>query len=197
MRSCLVSTLLATMLHPPIARGEEIASAVTRLDDSVCRLVNRDEESEDETYECAGPQGLRVIKLNGHDSYIVSFGPNAERECVWNQGFSSYSAPEDEIEWRMKDGKIFAAIQRWGVSPYYASEGRTEIRHFMVVTQIRVGATCRIGYVRTDQRSPEETARRLADQYSDTGFDCTTMKPEVFPPSAAEENFERTGLACP
>ena len=106
----LVTIILVLLVVLPAARAQQISEVVTRLDDSVCKIANKEEESGDETYECAGPQGLRIIKLNGHDAYSVSFGPDAERECVWDQGFSSYSAPDDEIEWRMKEGKIFAAI---------------------------------------------------------------------------------------
>ena len=191
----LLVTVLALFV-PSTSRSDDITEAVTRIDNSNCKLVERLEESEDEYFSCGGYGNIAVTKLIGHDLIALSYGPDARNACVWDQGFISPSGPRDEITWRIAKGEAFATIERWLVEKYNSARNDYDATDWFSVTQIRPQQVCRIGYVRADQPDALDTARVLADRYSANPFDCNTMNAAVIPSMDDDPDFEGLRLGC-
>jgi len=187
---------ILALVTSPGAGASEITETVTNIGNANCKLVERLEESGDEYYTCPGHDGIEVTKLLGHDLIALSYGADAQKACVWDQGFISPSSPRDEIVWRIAKGDAFATIESWLVEKYNPARNDYDATDWLAVTQVRPQQVCRIGYVRADQPDALETARALADRYSATPFDCNTMNATIIPSMDDDPEFEGLRLGC-
>ncbi|MBL8893255.1 MAG: hypothetical protein JNJ53_01565 [Rhizobiales bacterium] len=180
----------------PIARGSNITEVVTRIDNANCKLVEHLEESGDDTYACRGYGEVTVTKLLGHDLMTLSYGPDAQNSCAWDQGFISPSGAKDELSWRVVNGRAFAVIERWSVGKYDQARGDYDITEWIAVTQLRPQQICHVAYIRADQPDSLGVARKIADRYATTPFDCAVMKPDIQPSMDDDPDFEGFRLDC-
>lgn len=170
--------ILATALSAA-TQAAEITSVVTQYGNA-CTLTEKLEESGDEYYACPGYRDIGVTVLAGHDSDHVSFGPKGQDECAFWQSFASYSAPVPSVEWRVKDNRAFAAIQTWSVSRNAAHD---QWDHWLVVTRLEPGKTCRVAAIQASLPEAAAKARRKADERA-RDFDCQSDQLEIIAEAA-------------
>lgn len=172
--------ILGTAL-PSAAQAAEITSVITQYRDA-CTRTEKLEESGDEYYACPGYRGIGVTVLAGHDSDHVSFGPKGHDECAFWQSFAAYSTPAPSVEWRVRDDRAFAAIQTWSVSRNAAHD---QWDHWLVVTRLETGKTCRIAAIQASLPEAAAKARRKADELA-PGFDCHSDPLEIVAEAATD-----------
>ena len=169
---CLV---LAGTVAP--ARAEN-GSAYTRIDLDLCRTlpVDPDDPLASGAWACDGYRGIPVHVAESDLRVFVSYGESAAEELAAETTLPGFNHIGETIEWRLgADGRPFATILRWFVSPGEGSavEGQT-----LVITRLGgPGEVCHMGYV--DARAnpdANELARTVADNGART-FDCDRERP--------------------
>jgi hypothetical protein len=100
----------------------------------------------------------------------VSFGRNrkqAAEEPAAQTWFGPFNSAATTIEWRARDGKPFAVIQRWHLDDTSDEDksGRPMAKPVLVVTRLPPGRVCHVAYVDA-QANPDanELARKAADE---------------------------------
>lgn len=173
MRALAVSLLL--MASPAFAGT---SSTYTTLDVKACQQVTRatsGEEGESSgILRCKGYGGLPVTFAEGDLRSLVAFGKKGENHCAFRQTFGGFNSVGNKVEWRLRDGKPFAAILRWTVS--YDSEDSSKTKTWLVVSKIEPNNSCHMAYVEGAYPRANDAARRLVDSMA-RDFSCATGKP--------------------
>ena len=163
--------LLGFVLLPVMAGAAELRSEYTDLNFDQCTTISSDEVGG--TSVCPGLRGYPVIVGEGDLRQSVSYGVQAMAEKAMNQGFSHFNHTGAKIEWLVdasdKDNlQPVATVLRW----FIAGEDGNDKYQVLVVTQVKLGATCWIGVVDAQAvKDANAVARKLAEDKAGS-FDC-------------------------
>ncbi len=159
-------------LLPTAAAADEIASAYSRFDLKDCEQVEKPDGFVFEgSWRCKG-YGEAGFLVSGADSRnFVAFGPGGGNNCAYSKTFRPLNTALSPIEWRLRDGKPFAAIERWSV----AGDGGKSVT-WLVVSALRDNDSCHVHYVAGSYPNANDEARRIADERAEK-FDCESDVP--------------------
>ena len=122
MLSCSLSAMLRFILPlifslgPIAAEAGEVTSAYTKFDLDQCKVAEPgDEYVYEGTWTCPGFGGLDIVIAGADGRNFVGFGKDAANHCGFHKTFGPPNTSLSPVEWRVKDGKPFAAIERWSV----------------------------------------------------------------------------------
>ena len=169
MRWIVCLPLLVLLPASPV-RAEE--SRYTTLDLNACQTL--DSFQDGGRYRCSGLKGLPVFVSEGDLRFDVDYGaPNESFD-----GFAAFNDIGKTIEWRLRDGKPFAAILRYTLD---VSGNDGEMRKGSVLQISKIGTKerpgCAVAYV---DAVANKDANVLARQTADArvaGFHCGTDAP--------------------
>ena len=170
----MLLALSALCLGLPPAAAAEITSAYTSFDLDTCAVTKKgDEYVYAGTWACPGEAGIDIVQSYGDDRAYVAFGREATKHCAFRKTFSPFNTALSPVEWRMKDGKPFAAIERWSV----VTDDNGNSVTWLVVNALRDGDSCHVHYVAGSYPDANAVARIMADDSEN--FDCITDTPTV------------------
>ena len=163
-------------LCPAAALAGENTSAYTAFElEKTCRKVEQgDEFVFAGSWACPGYQGIDVTVSVADERSVVGFGPDATATCAYRKTFSAFNTALSPIEWRLSNGKPFAAIERWRVST--GDDGSSVT--WLVITKLDGKEACHVHYVAGSYPNANAHARRAADDLV-PGFDCGRDVPTV------------------
>ena len=161
-------------LWPLAASAGEITSAYTYFDltESCRQLPAGDADSSGGSWACPGFKGATVLVSEGDDRNFVGFGPKPEETCAYRRTFNRFNTALAPVEWRLRNGKPFAVIERWRVT----SDEQDGTMTWLVVTALKGDEACPVQYVAGSFPKANEQARRAADELVDA-FDCERDTP--------------------
>lgn len=153
------TTSLSTSTAPRDCRGQASAR-----DDSGARI-------------CAGPQGLKVLIREGDLRETVSIGRSRQMAAVepaGSQSFGPFNATSHTIEWRLANGKPFAAIQRWHIADNddAGPDHRPRTKQLLVVTRVMPKGICHVAYIDVTANPEADRVARDAATRLARNFDC-------------------------
>jgi hypothetical protein len=131
--------------------------------------VGNTDEGEGGSWLCKGYGNLKIYFAEGDLRQFVAFGKSPKKTCAAEQTFSGFNSANATIEWRLKNGKPIAAIQRWTVS--YDPEDSDKTKTWLVVTRIEPSNSCRMAVVEGAFPNANVKAREIADQSAEK-FEC-------------------------
>jgi hypothetical protein len=168
MKTLLAAFLLLTA--PGLALAAN-TSVYTKFDVAHCPKldVGNADEGDSGSWLCKGYGDLKIYFAEGDLRQFVAFGKSPEKTCAAEQTFSGFNSANTTIEWRLKNGKPIAAIQRWTVS--YDPEDSAKTKTWLVVTRIEPGNSCRMAVVEGAFPNANVKAREIADQSAEK-FEC-------------------------
>lgn len=129
---------------------------------------------------CKGYKGAAQYQIQWEaeegNSYIA-FGPNNYRICWGPVTFGRGTDPLPKVEWRLRNGRPIASIQRWQYDgkTFY----RTPIKSWLVVTKLDKTTSCSMAYIEAGYPSANAKARAVADDLADD-FACAKDSAKVF-----------------
>lgn len=169
--------LSAFCLCPAAASAAEITSAYTKFDlETTCEMIEKgDEHVYAGTWRCPGLNGIDIIVASSDDRDFVGFGARGAESCAFKKTFNRFNTALSPVEWRLRNGKPFAAIERWRVT--IDDEGGSQT--WLVVTALKTnGEACPVSYVAGSYPDANAVARVMADGEAES-FDCATDVPTV------------------
>ena len=169
-----IALLLFFALAAP-AFAETISSTYTSVDLKKCKQTQKpDGQVFEGSWNCKGIYGYDVYVEAADAREMVGFGQNGALTCAATKTFNGFNSSGGRIEWRLKDGKPFAAIQRWTVSidPENAEKHAT----WLVVNKLDKGFSCHMHYVAGAFPNANAAARKAADARADK-FNCEKGNP--------------------
>lgn len=154
-----------------LAWAQDITFVFTDLT-SCAREVPKDPQAEengqDEVIVCAGPGGYTVTEFysasDAHRSISSKAHPDFELRLVPTKEKCPFTEFGKNLEWRLKDGKPFAVIQRltcYGFNKTETGPGK-KIAEYLLVRGLK-GYEAINGSVNTKTKGANEKARALAD----------------------------------
>ncbi len=189
-------TLASLLLATPAAA--EITSAYTDFDLKKCVRVSAETSGEDGessgVFECPGYGDYVVTFAEGDLRSFVSFGTESGDHCSFRQTFGGFNSVGNKIEWRLKDSKPFAVIQRWTVS--YDSEDANKTRSWLVVTKIEADESCHMAYVEGALPGANEKARIIADTVVAKSL-CGATEKIILARAGLDWSETPSGPSCP
>jgi len=179
----IAALLLALVLLPQSAFAAE--SAYTKLNLEKDCVFHSEYEQGASAY-CTGFKGYPVHFSEGDLRQMVRFGHFYSLLGFW-ESFSQFNRINDTIEWRLKDGKPYAAILRWFIENAddngnfsKASEGQVLVVSRVADSYNEQPNGCVIGYVDAKENSnANELARQISDELADD-FDCIRDNPKFY-----------------
>ena len=157
------------------AEAGEITSAYTPFDLKTCRQIEPPDEYVFEgAWICQGHGGVDIFQSGADARSYAAFGANPAEHCAAKKTFNPFNTALSPIEWRLDDGKPFAAIERWSIADDQGGQAGT----WLVVTALRDGDSCPVHYVAGSYPNANETARWAADNLA-RDFDCEHDVPTV------------------
>lgn len=158
----------------PVAAGE-LSSAYTPFDLARCtQAAAPDEYVFEGSWICPGYDGIDIFQSGADARSYAAFGRNAVRHCAAKKTFNPFNTALSPIEWRLEDGKPFAAIERWSIADDQGGQAGT----WLVVTALRGDDSCPVHYVAGSYPDANDQARRAADDLA-RDFDCENDVPTV------------------
>jgi hypothetical protein len=163
------TVVLGLLLLWPVAAGAcGIASVYTPFDLEKCQQVERpDEYVYEGTWRCKGYGGYDNWQSGVDARSFAGFGKEAGNNCAFLKTFNPFNTALSPIEWRVKDGKPIAAIERWSVKQGDDLPSVT----WLVVNALHDGQSCHAHYVAGSYPNANEQARKAADTLAEN-FDC-------------------------
>jgi hypothetical protein len=164
-------------LYPVAALAGENTSAYSVFDlDKTCRKVEQgDEYVFAGTWSCPGYKGTEVLVSVSDDRSFVGFGPAPAETCSFAKTFARFNTALSPVEWRLRNGKAFAVIQRWRVTTDEEGGSAT----WLVISKLDGREACPVHYVAGSYPDANVQARRAADGLAQKGFDCEHHVPTV------------------
>jgi hypothetical protein len=176
--------LLPAAAHAATANGSRMESKYTDIDFDECTTIEADDMGA--TSACPGYKGYPVVIGEGDLRMFVSFGIKPTEEKAAEQTLGPFNHLGKKIEWRIEtDDDTWqprATIIRW----FTAGEDGSDKTggQVLVVTQIKLGATCQIALIDAQAvKDANEKARQIADANAGS-YDCS-KEPEVIQPFKA------------
>jgi hypothetical protein len=163
-------------LWPAAALAADATSAYTAWDlDKTCTEVEKgDGYTFAGSWSCPGRGNNRMLVSVSDDRSFVGFGRDPASSCAYRKTFFGFNTALSPVEWRLKQGRPFATIQRWRVVT--GEDGSTVT--WLVVTALKRGEACHVHYVAGSYPNANEAARRAADGIAED-FDCARDMPTV------------------
>lgn len=150
-------------------------SFYTPFDLDHCRQIDPGDEYEYEgAWSCTGYKDLDIVISGADARSFAAFGRNGMQHCAFRKTFTPFNTALSPVEWRIRDGKAFAAIERWSV---VADENGNSVT-WLVVNALRPGNSCHVHYVAGSYPDANAQARRAADDLAQD-FDCASDVPTV------------------
>lgn len=185
----LFFTYVLTAFGLPVA-AQTIESAYTKIDFEGGCQWGWDPTAQDESYSsgaiCQGFEDFPIYYSGTDGRSFIAFGPINARP-KFESGFSPFNNVNTVVEWRVEDGKPYAAIIRWFVEGMNLETGlfdpalRSQILVVFTVADPLLPeaerSSCPVGFV--DARANSD-ANELARQIADTlakDFDCVEDTP--------------------
>lgn len=167
------AALFSLCLTAAPASAEEITSAYTKFDLQACALVEKgDEYVYAGTWRCKGLDGIDIIQASSDDRSFAGFGHDGGNNCAFLKTFGPFNTALSPVEWRIRNGNAFAAIERWSV--VHDDNGNSVT--WLVVNALRDNESCHVHYVSGSYPKANEAARHAADTLAE-GFDCDNDVP--------------------
>jgi hypothetical protein len=166
--------LIFCLLPATAAAAGENTSTYTKFDlDRTCRQVEKgDEFIYAGAWRCKGYGGVDFTIASADAREFVGFGRTAASTCSYARTFNGFNTALSPVEWRLRNGKPFAAIQRWSV----VIDGEGGKMTWLIVTALKGNESCPVRYVAGSYPNANAEARRAADDLAE-GFDCATGTP--------------------
>ena len=162
-------------LWPLAAPAAELSSAYTKFDLKDCKqAIPADEYVFEGMWVCKGFGGIDIYQSGEDARSYAAFGIDAARHCAFRKTFNPFNTALSPVEWRLKDGKPFAAIERWSV----VNDDKGNSVTWLVVNALRANDSCHVHYVSGSYPEANAAARRAADDLAE-GFNCETDVPTV------------------
>jgi hypothetical protein len=160
------------------ANAQTFGSSYTSTAPRDCRMIGKPSELDGSTTRlCPGKSGL-VVRIAEDDlRENVSVGRNgaaAAREPAAAVWFGPFNSTGNTVEWRTKDGKPFAIIQRWYIADNGDPDksGRPIAKPMLAVTRLPPGEVCHVAYVDAEANpNANDLARKAADELA-RDFKC-------------------------
>jgi hypothetical protein len=175
--AALFSAVL-TLISP--ANAQTFGSSYTSTAPRDCRMIGKPSELDGSTTRvCRGKAGLAVLISEDDLREVVSVGRNrfaAAKEPAAEVWFGPFNSTEHTVEWRARDGKPFAIIQRWHIADNSdlanSKSRRPTTKAMLAVTRLPPGGVCHVAYIDV-QANPNanELARKAADELA-RDFKC-------------------------
>ncbi|MGI9351436.1 MAG: hypothetical protein ACR2O3_07725 [Rhizobiaceae bacterium] len=131
---------------------------------------------------CSGYKGYPVHFDEGDLRQMVRFGHLKVLKGQW-ESFGQFNRINNKIEWRLNDGKPYAAILRWFIENSNSNGEYSKALEGQVLVISKVAdhdspASCVVGYVDARANSnSNELARKIADTIA-PGFKCFQDGPD-------------------
>ena len=184
--------LFALCFTASAALAGEITSAYTKFDIDKCKRLSASVEEAYATFECKGYGGLAVYWAEGDLRTSMAYGPNGFEHCSAQQTFGHFNLVVPTIEWRLENGKAFAAIQRWRVSDL---DDASKYTSWLGVTRIEKGNSCRVAIIEGAMPNANVLAREAADTLA-RSFNCQTDTAKVIARKPVPANELMSGTPC-
>lgn len=160
------------------ASAQAPTSQYTSAKDKDCRVAEKNKPKEEmpwTTQSCKGVGGLVTRIFDADERQTVSFGKTiatAAKEPAAEQGFGPFNHVHNVIEWRLRDGKPFATIQRWFVADNdnMDKDGRPKDAQILVV--MRLSPACHVAYIDANANADANVLARQAADDKATAFTC-------------------------
>jgi hypothetical protein len=153
------------------AGAQAIGSVYTSTAPKDCRAVGGENGvDESSTWVCPGKDGWVVLVNEDDLRETVSVGRNhaaAAKEPAAQAWFGPFSSTTTTVEWRTRNGKPFAIIQRWQIADNndQDKDGRPRDKAMLAVTRLPPGAVCHVAYVDVAANpKANDLARQAADE---------------------------------
>ncbi len=160
-------------LGPSAVHAGEVSSVYSKFDLGTCKVIEAgDEYIYEGTWVCAGHGGANIFIAGSDDRNYAAFGRDGTGHCAFNKTFFSFNTSLSPVEWRVRDGKPFAAIERWSV---VSGENGNSVT-WLVVSALRENDSCHVHYVSGSYPDANAVAQRAADRLA-PGFDCGSDVP--------------------
>jgi hypothetical protein len=169
---------VATLCAFPLVADAQTQSQTTSAKEKDCRTAEKSKPKEEMPWvaqSCKGAGGFIVRIFDVDERQTVSFGKTlaaAAKELAAEQGFGPFNHAGESVEWRLRDGKPFAAIQRWFIADneQVKPDGRPTDVAILVVT--RLSPACHVAYIDAAANSDAATlAQQIADEKA-ADFKC-------------------------
>lgn len=168
-----IMALSVLCLWPIAASAAEYSSVYTRFDLDQCKVVEKgDEHVYAGTWSCEGHAGIAIIQASSDDRSYAAFG--SAQHCAFLKTFSPFNTALSPVEWRLRNGRPIAAIERWSV----VSDDKGNAVTWLVVTALKPNESCHVHYVAGSYPDANAQARRAADGLAED-FNCETDVPTV------------------
>lgn len=181
MKPIFVGFFGALLLSVPAhaAGGSAMVSQYTDIDFDQCTTIESDDTGAMSV--CPGYKGYPVVIGEGDLRMFVSFGIRPTEEPAMQQTLGPFNHLGQKIEWRIEqDDDTFqprATIIRW----FTAGDDGTDKGQVLVVTQIKLGATCQIALIDAlAVKNANALAQQIADEKAGS-FDCANEPERVEP----------------
>ena len=169
------AALSVICLWPIAASAAEYTSVYTTFDLDTCKVIEKgDDPLYGGTWACKGMKGIDILQAVDDDRTFVAFGGQAKTHCAFQKTFFSFNTALSPVEWRLKDGVPFAAIERWSV---VIDENGKSIT-WLVVNALKKNDSCHAHYVAGSYPNANEHVRRAADDLAED-FNCENDAPTV------------------
>lgn len=153
-----------------------VESAYTPLVLDACENITPPElADEGAVFQCNGYGGMAVRVAEGDLRMFVSYCDSAEDQTAAGQTLPMFNTIGETLEWRIENGKPFAAILRYRWDSDGLANGST-----LVVTKLGKTDACHVAYVRAEQNPDANSlAREIADKDA-RRFSCERDRPRTY-----------------
>jgi hypothetical protein len=190
MRKIVV--LFGLCLAASAVSAGEITSAYTKYNLDTCKRLEASAEESFGSFSCKGYAGLEIYFAEGDLSTFMAYGANGFEHCSAQQTFGHFNSITPTVEWRLDNGKPFAAIQRWHVSDL---DDASKTTSWLGVTKIEKANSCRVAIIKGSLSQANEKAREIADTLA-RDFDCQKDTALVISDEQIEVNQLMSGTPC-
>jgi len=143
-----------------------------------CRTAEKNKPKEEMPWvvqSCKGVGGFIVRIFDADLRQTVSYGKTlaaAAKEPAAEQGFGPFNHVHDTIEWRLRDGKPFATIQRWFIADNEKPKPDGSPTDVPILVVMRLAPACHVAYIdATANADANALAQQTADEKAAT-FTC-------------------------
>ena len=177
MKTASLVVAFAAVCALPTLAFAQVQQQYSSTKGAACRTAEKSKPKEEMAWvvqTCKGVGGFLVRISEADLRQTVSYGKTlatAAKEPAAEQGFGPFNHAHDTIEWRLRDGKPFATIQRWFVADN-ENQGPKGPKDVPVLVVQRLSPACHVAYI---DASANADANVLAAQAADgkaADFQC-------------------------
>jgi hypothetical protein len=170
--------VLALMIFACASSAQaDVKSVYTKIDLKKCQQTEKpDEYVFGGTWRCKGVGGYDVFISSADDRESAAFGKIKGNNCSGLKTFNAFNSVDNTVEWRVKNGRPYAAILRWTVS--IDPEDSAKQATWLVINKLEAKDSCHMHYVAGSYPNANDQARKAADDLA-SDFNCETDVPTV------------------